>query len=178
MKSLLSLVAVALLFFSHASAAPGDEPEQIVISETINGSFGKVWRSVKRSMEAFGCPKPQIEKIIEPAEEGGLYKGQYISDYCILAEGEDSTRDVIEKYSVAPRIRGSIWVTCRVQYKLNVKEEEGGKTKIILRAEMSGFEEFITAANHFWVSNGDLERSMMLSILKYTQDELQKSTSE
>ncbi|MBC8124150.1 MAG: hypothetical protein H7X70_00320 [Candidatus Kapabacteria bacterium] len=178
MKNILALIVITFLSVTVVSAAPGDEPEQIVISETVNGSFGKVWRSVKRSMEAFGCPKPQIEKIIEPAEEGGLYKGQYISDYCILSEGEDSTRDVIEKYSVAPRIRGSIWVTCRVQYKLNVKEEEGGKTKIILRAEMSGFEEFITAANHFWVSNGDLERSMMLSILKYTQEELQKSTSE
>jgi hypothetical protein len=30
---------------------------------------------------------------------------------------------------------------------------------------MSGFEEFITAANHFWVSNGILERQMMASIM-------------
>jgi len=126
-------------------------------------------------MDDFGCPKPQIEKIVEPAEEGGIYKGQYVSDYCVMSQGEDSTRDVIQRYSDAPRIRGGIWVTCRVQYKINVKEEEGGTTKIILRAEMSGFEEFITVANHFWLSNGTLEKQMMAAILAHIEEELKKS---
>lgn len=178
MKNILILLIMFVMSASIVSAVPGDEPEQIIVSESIKGSFGKVWRAIKRSMDASGCPKPQIEKIIEPAEEGGLYKGQYVSDYCILAEGDDSTKDVIEKYSSVPRIRGGIWVTCRVQYKLNVKEEENGMTKVILRAEMSGFEEFITAANHFWVSNGDLERRMMSTILLYTQEEIKKASEE
>jgi hypothetical protein len=39
---------------------------------------------------------------------------------------------------------------------------------------MSGFEEFITAANHFWVSNGDLERAMIARILAYVEEEKQK----
>ncbi|MBK9184205.1 MAG: hypothetical protein IPM83_14095 [Ignavibacteria bacterium] len=174
MKILLSAIALFVLASSTAAVAQ-DETQQTVLTESIKGSFGKVWRSVKRAMDQSGCPKPQTEKIIEPAEEGGLYKGQYISDYCLLAEGEDSTKDVIERYSKVPRIRGGIWVTCRVQYKINVKEEEGGQTKIILRAEMSGFEEFITAANHFWVSNGDLERKMMAAIMAFTNEELQKA---
>ncbi|MCX6140498.1 MAG: hypothetical protein NTX15_06700 [Candidatus Kapabacteria bacterium] len=178
MKNILVLLIMSMMTVSIAYAAPGDEPEQVIVSESVKGSFGKVWRAIKHSMEVFGCPKPQIEKIIEPTEEGGLYKGQYVSDYCILAEGDDSTKDVIEKYSSVPRIRGGIWVTCRVQYKVNVKEEENGMTKVILRAEMSGFEEFITGANHFWVSNGDLERRMMSMILRYTQEEIKKASEE
>lgn len=174
MKYLITLTALSVI--ATTSVFAGDEPEQIVLTQTVKGSFGKVWRAVKRSMEDFGCPKPQVEKIVEPAEEGGFYKGQYVSDYCLLATGEDTTKDVIKRYSDVPRIRGGIWVTCRVQYKINVKEEEGGTTKIILRAEMSGFEDFITAANTFWPSNGILERNMMATILLNTEQEIKKSS--
>lgn len=158
----LTLLATVCL---SGSLSAQDEPQPVVLTETVQGRFGTVWEALKASIEEFGCPKPQVIKVIEPAEEGGLYKGQYVSDYCVLANGEDTTKATIEKYSEVPRIRGGIWVTCRVQYKINVKEEDGGVTKIILRAEMSGFEEFITAANHFWVSNGVLERQMMETIL-------------
>lgn len=163
MNRLILALAVAIL--CSASMVAQDEPQPVVLTESIQGRFGTVWESMKAAIGEFGCPKPQIIKVIEPAEEGGLYKGQYVSDYCVVAEGEDTTKATIQKYSDVPRIRGGIWVTCRVQYKINVKEEEGGITKIILRAEMSGFEEFITAANHFWVSNGILERQMMDTIL-------------
>jgi len=163
MNRLILAFAVAIL--CSASMAAQDEPQPVVLTETVQGRFGTVWESLKTAIEEFGCPKPQVIKVIEPAEEGGLYKGQYVSDYCVLAQGEDTTKATIQKYSDVPRIRGGIWVTCRVQYKINVREEEGGITKIILRAEMSGFEEFITAANHFWVSNGILERQMMETIM-------------
>lgn len=160
----LALTLLAAVCFSVSLSAQ-DEPQPVVLTETVQGRFGTVWESIKSAIEEFGCPKPQVIKVIEPAEEGGLYKGQYVSDYCVLSQGEDTTKATIEKYSEVPRIRGGIWVTCRVQYKINVKEEEGGVTKIILRAEMSGFEEFITAANHFWVSNGVLEKQMMNTII-------------
>jgi hypothetical protein len=163
MNRLILAFAVAIL--CSASMVAQDEPQPVVLTETVQGRFGTVWESLKTAIEEFGCPKPQVIKVIEPAEEGGLYKGQYVSDYCVLAQGEDTTKATIQKYSDVPRIRGGIWVTCRVQYKINVREEEGGITKIILRAEMSGFEEFITAANHFWVSNGILERQMMETIM-------------
>lgn len=163
MKHLVLTLLVAVCFSGSLSAQ--DEPQPVVLNETVQARFGTVWEALKTSIEEFGCPKPQVIKVIEPAEEGGLYKGQFVSDYCLLAAGEDTTKSTIEKYSDVPRIRGGIWVTCRIQYKINVKEEDGGVTKIILRAEMSGFEEFITAANHFWVSNGVLERQMMDTIL-------------
>ena len=158
----LAIVMCALIL-GTAQVTAQDEPQPVVLTETVQARFGTVWESLKSAIEEFGCPKPQVIKVIEPAEEGGLYKGQYVSDYCVLGTGEDTTKATIQKYSDVPRIRGGIWVTCRVQYKINVKEEDGGVTKIILRAEMSGFEEFITAANHFWVSNGILEREMMAS---------------
>ncbi len=158
----LTLLAIVSL---SGTLIAQDEQQPVVLNETVQARFGTVWEALKTSIEEFGCPKPQVIKVIEPAEEGGLYKGQFVSDYCLLAAGEDTTKSTIEKYSDVPRIRGGIWVTCRVQYKVNVKEEDGGVTKIILRAEMSGFEEFITAANHFWVSNGVLERQMMDTIL-------------
>jgi hypothetical protein len=163
MKYIVLVCITALI--CGGSLRAQDEQQPVVLTETVKGRFGTVWEAVKISIEEFGCPKPQVIKVIEPAEEGGLYKGQYVSDYCVLSEGEDTTKATIQKYSEVPRIRGGIWVTCRVQYKINVREEDEGVTKIILRAEMSGFEEFITAANHFWVSNGDLERQMMATIL-------------
>jgi len=173
MNRLILAFAVAIL--CSASMVAQDEPQPVVLTETVQGRFGTVWESLKTAIEEFGCPKPQVIKVIEPAEEGGLYKGQYVSDYCVLAQGEDTTKATIQKYSDVPRIRGGIWVTCRVQYKINVREEEGGITKIILRAEMSGFEEFITAANHFWVSNGILERQMMETIMAKVKKKLAES---
>jgi hypothetical protein len=124
-------------------------------------------------MATFGCPKPQTEKITEPIEETGLYKGLYVSDYCIVAAGEDSTRIKMEEFGELPRIRGGIWITGRIQFRVNVKEEGVRQTKIILRAELSGFEEFITNQVHFWRSNGVLEKRMMDAIIAQVSVKLQ-----
>lgn len=143
-----------------------NEQEQIVLTETVDVSFGKVWDAIKESMTEFGCPQPQTDNVIEPVEETGFYRGVYVSDYCILSTGEDSTRYRMEKYGEIPRIRGGIWITGRIQFKVNVKEEGVRNTKIILRSELSGFEEFITNQVHFWYGNGLLDRQMMDAILK------------
>lgn len=159
-------VAICVLALTVAfSTVKAGEPEQVVLTENVEASFGKVWDAIKTVMSSQKCGKPQTEKIIEPDEEGGLYKGLYISDYCILAVGEDSTRAIMEQYGELPRIRGGLWINGRVQYKINVKEEGRKNTKITLRAELSGFEEFITNQTYFWVSNGDLERKSMADIL-------------
>ena len=111
-------------------------------------------------------------------EDGGLYKGQYFSEFCVLAQGTDTTKDVIKKYSDIPRIRGGIWSTFRIQYKLNIKEEEGNKTRIILRAQCSGYEEFITQETHFWNSNGFLEKKMMERLLVNIKKEIEGASQE
>jgi len=173
----LSMLVVAVVGASPISAQEATQ-EAITLTETVPTTFGKVWRAIKRSMEEVACPKTQVEKIIEPMEDGGLYKGQYFSEFCVLAQGEDSTKNVIKRYSEIPRIRGGIWTTFRIQYKLNLKEEEGNKTRIILRAQCSGYEEFITQETHFWNSNGVLEREMMARLLANIKKEVEASTQE
>jgi hypothetical protein len=160
-------VVIALVCFLGIAWQPlaAQEKEQLILTETVEASFGKVWDAIKFVMETQRCGKPQTEKIIEPDEEGGLYKGLYISDFCVLATGEDSTRDQMEPYGDLPRIRGGIWISGRIQYKINVKEEGRRNTKITLRAEMSGFEEFITNQVHFWYGNGELERKTLADIV-------------
>lgn len=158
-------VVMILSLVVSTSMYGGDEPKQIILNKVANASFGKVWDAIKTSMTELGCAKAQTEKITEPAEEGGFYTGLYVSDFCVIAKGEDTTKQYMEQFGELPRIRGGIWITGRVQYKINVKEEGIRQTKIILRAEVSGFEEFITNAVHFWVSNGILEQRMMDSIM-------------
>lgn len=160
---LLALVAVTIFGTQHAVA--GDEQQQVILKETVPASFGKVWDAIKASMVELGCGKPQQEKVIEPAEETGFYKGVYVSDFCMLSTGEDTTRKYMEQFGQLPKIRGGIWITGRIQYKINVKEEGVRQTVITLRAELSGFEEFITNQVYFWTSNGILEKRMMDSIL-------------
>ncbi|MDZ4745681.1 MAG: hypothetical protein SGJ05_06730 [bacterium] len=166
------LLVLALVFSSMTFASAQDATEQIIITETMDASFGKTWAALKKAMDVAACGKAQQEKVIEPVEEGGLYKGVYVSDYCILVAGEDSSKSVMQEYGDVPPIRGGIWITGRVQYKVNVKEEENRKTKIILRAELSGFEEFITNQVYFFSSNGILEKRMMDAIVANVKEVL------
>ncbi len=158
-----------ILIMGFNPALAGDEVEQLVLQETVDASFGKVWDAVKQCTGDFGCPKPQTEKIIEPDDPTGFYRGIYVTDFCMVVTGEDSTRDVMERYGELPRVRGGIWISGRIQYKINVKEEGIRKTKITLKAELSGFEEFITNQIYFWTSNGLLEREMMAKIVATVQ---------
>ena len=153
---------LALLLTPAASSLA---QEQLILRDTLDVSFGTVWSSMQESMSEMACGKAQTNKVIEPEDELGFYKGQYISDFCMLATGEDTTADHMEQYGELPRIRGGIWITGRVQYKVNVKEIGVRKTVMILRCELSGFEEFITNRVYFWTSNGILERQMRDAIL-------------
>ena len=160
----LALVATLVLMMAPAASSLAQE-EQIVLRDTLDASFGTVWSSMQEAMAEMACGKAQTNKVIEPEDELGFYKGQYISDFCMLATGEDTTADYMEQFGELPRIRGGIWITGRIQYKVNVKEIDVRKTVMILRAELSGFEEFITNRVYFWSSNGILERQMRDSIV-------------
>lgn len=179
MQKLLTVLvfSVFVLYSSSPCLANDDEQVEVTVTEVVAGSFGSAWAAVKRTMETFSCGKPQQERVTEPAEVDGFYKGLYVSDYCILKTGEDSTKKVLELYGKVPRIRGGIWINGRVQFKVSVREEERGRTKVVLKAELSGFEEFITNGVHFWASNGILERRAMDIIIKFTAEEAQKARS-
>jgi hypothetical protein len=178
MKRFTVILAATIMLGISPALAQEEIQEAITLTETVPTTFGKVWRAIKKSMEEVSCTKTQVEKIIEPMEDGGLYKGQYFSEFCVLAQGADSTKDVIKRFSVIPRIRGGIWTTFRIQYKFNLKEEEGNKTKIVLRAQCSGYEEFITQETHFWNSNGNLEKEMMARLLVNIKKEIEGAKQE
>ena len=160
----LALIATLALLIAP-SAATLAQDEAVILRDTLNASFGTVWSSMQDAMAEMACGKAQTNKVIEPEDELGFYKGQYISDFCMLATGEDTTADYMEQFGELPRIRGGIWITGRIQYKVNVKEIGVRQTVMILRAELSGFEEFITNRVYFWTSNGILERQMRDTIV-------------
>ena len=166
MKRIVALVAIWVSLGASSSALSQDAAsDAVVIRDTISAPFGTVWSAMEESMAEMSCGKAQTNKITDPEDELGFYKGMYISDFCILATGEDTTRDHMEQYGKLPMIRGGIWITGRVQFKVNVREIGVRQTVLILRAELSGFEQFITNAVHFWTSNGVLERRMHEVIL-------------
>jgi hypothetical protein len=166
MRTVIATLIMTMLVSVLPVLAQDPEPEPIILIELTSASIVKVYRTIEKTMAEVGCPKPQAYTEPDPTLEQGSLKGKWVSEYCMLQEGTDSVKAYIKKYSEVPRIRGGIWTTCRVQYTFNLKEVEDGKTKIILRAQMSGYEEFITQATHFWPSNGVLEREMMARLLK------------
>ncbi|MBU3700272.1 MAG: hypothetical protein FGM33_09765 [Candidatus Kapabacteria bacterium] len=167
MRAALAILITTMLAVSMPLAAQEAEPEQIILTELTSASIGRVWNAIKKSMDEVGCARAQAFTEPGSTDDDGPMKGKWVSEYCMLQEGTDSVKAYIKKYSEIPRIRGGIWATCRVQYTFNIKEVEDGKVKIILRAQMSGYEEFITQTTHFWPSNGTLEREMMARLLKH-----------
>ena len=167
MRAALAVLIAMMITVSLPLMAQDAEPEPIILTELTSASIGKVWVGIKKAMEEVGCPRAQAYTEPGSTDDDGPMKGKWVSEYCMLQEGTDSVKAYIKKYSEIPRIRGGIWTTCRVQYTFNIKEVEDGKVKIILRAQMSGYEEFITQSTHFWPSNGTLEREMMARLLKY-----------
>jgi len=166
-----NIIIAIILLAGVQTVKAGDDAQPVVLKDTVAVSFGKVWNSIRECMAEFGCGDAQTDKVVEPADEVGFYTGIYISDFCMIVTGEDSTRKKMEQYGELPRIRGGIWITGRIQYKINVKEIGVRQTMIILKAELSGFEEFITNRVFFWVSNGILEREMMAKILAKVETE-------
>ena len=63
---------LVVLFLSVAvvSVQADEQPEQIVLTQTVNASFGKVWDAIKEAMTEFGCPKPQTDKADRAAHPG------------------------------------------------------------------------------------------------------------
>ena len=115
-----SLLIAGLVLAFTAPAKSADDQPQVILRDTVSASFGKVWNAVKECMDERGCGKPQTEKIIEPEDEVGFYKGIYVSDFCMMATGEDTTKDHMEQWGRVPRVRGGIWITGRIQYKINI----------------------------------------------------------
>jgi hypothetical protein len=129
---------------------------------TLPKRFLEVWRAVKQAITERGC-QLEYERYLE--DTAGTLSGILRSEYCVLVQGEDSTRAVMERYSIqVPRIRGARWMNGRVQYTVRLRELDTNGVELRLSAELSGMEGYITNRVHFWASNGILERQLLQRI--------------
>lgn len=159
---------------------PEEIPEELqyfkdVYEETFTAPFEVVYKAVKSSLEDLSC---QTIKDAYKQTDDGFFKGFINSDYCVVASGQDSTIDVMKKFSFAaseeklkrkrfPIIRGGTWLYGRMQYKMVITEKENGSVHVLLKGELSGFESYVTNRVHFWDSNGYLEQKMLERIRRH-----------
>lgn len=155
----------------HVADTTDDEdiPEELrFYKEKYDTSYARpfqdVWNSIKKSLEDCGC---MVEQESKTQESTGLFKGSIRSDMCVFTQGLDSTLEELKRFSLhLPIIPGAKWANGRLQYKFSIKESAENKTTLVLRTEMSGFEDYVTAQVHFWKSNGLLEMKMLALIKK------------
>ncbi len=164
LKILLLLAMISLFVVSNLNAQDDDVPERLKYykekyEEEFNSSFVTVWNSIKEAIANTGC---QIVTQKYSQNDEGYYKGTIKTDYCIFAEGPDTTYRVAQdlQYDM-PYIPGANWVNARINYKIVVKELGDGKVSMVLTSEMSGYEAHVTFKVHFWKSNGILEHQLL-----------------
>ena len=182
MKKLLSLFfALAVIisldscsFFDPKAGGSGEDWKSQEVEEeakykyyqetyekTYDAPFQTVWNSALESVQDDNC---QIITKKTSQNDMGLYQGLIRSDYCIFARG-DTTLDNLKYYSLeVPFIRGSNWITGRIQYEFDIDEQEDGTVHVELEGEISGYEKQVTSKMHFWESNGYLETMMLQKV--------------
>ncbi|MFP4543005.1 MAG: hypothetical protein ACOC2K_02585 [Bacteroidota bacterium] len=137
--------------------------------EVFDAPFEDVWEAILSSVEERNCMV--IRKNTRQTDEG-FFKGSIHSDFCVFATAtaEEKVQDSLKKYSLrVPFIRGGVFINGRMQYKFVVSEQEDGTVRVLLKGEVSGFEEHVTGQVHFWESNGYLETRMMENIRRKLQ---------
>ncbi len=159
----LFIVLAALLLSSATSSFAQDEQQKadqpLTFREVFNAPFPAVWKSIKQALGEDGC-LVEHEKYSEA--DNGTYKGKLTSLFCVLAAGEDSTEEVMERYSKrVPYIRGGYWTSVRMQYIFYVTEKEDHTVQLILKGEISGYEEHVTHQFHYFDTNGVLEQRII-----------------
>ena len=158
------IIAISLLFSNNLTTiqanAQDETPERLRFfkekyEETFVADFETVWNTVQNFITESEC---QIlsERIRE--NDLGKQRGICQSELCILAQHRDSTFRLIRRYALdAPFIRGGVWTSVRMQYRFIVDDLGDGKVNVVLRGELSGFENHATFQAHFFQSNGLLE---------------------
>lgn len=129
---------------------------------TLDQSFDIVWEAAKKCIEEINC---SIITANTRQDDEGLYRGTIQSDFCLFAVGDTALKN-LKFYSVeVPFIRGGVWETGRIQYKIIVRETNDEKVYVLLSGEISGKESHVTSKVHFWQSNG-FKETMMLERIK------------
>ncbi|MDA3844565.1 MAG: hypothetical protein PF588_09385 [Candidatus Kapabacteria bacterium] len=138
-------------------------------------TFEEVAEAVTKVITDRNC---MIGQDVLKMTEDGLYKGVIKSDMCVFVEGTDSTFRILQSISVLqshgelevmPFIRGAQWTIGRFIYKFIIKEKHDGTSELVLRGEVSGYDNYVTNEFHFWRSNGILETKILEDIAKELQ---------
>lgn len=158
-------VAISPLCSITAVAQDFTQDTMLVLRERFKKPFPTVWKTVLKLIEERGC---SIEsKKQSQDEKTEAFKGNIKSEACVIVTGEDSTRDVLMKYGKVPMIRGGVWISGRIQYNFAIKDIPEDKTvQVVLTAQLSGKEDYITQVIHEWNSNGILETQLMEDLKK------------
>jgi len=164
---------VAIFFILSGFSTTFAQKEQpIIFNENLPYSFPKVFKTIKTTLQDKGC---SLERDKYSEGDNGLFKGNIKSEFCVFVEGEDSTYTFLQRYSQrVPTIRGGIWLAGRVQYIIILREKDDQTVDMELKAEISGFEQYVTNQMQFFPANGVLEKEF-IALLK---ENLARSKSE
>jgi hypothetical protein len=158
-RASLRAFAIAVLLLSTQPIYAQKQDSLVVLRDTFARPFPIVWRAVKQVIEEQNCGIENEKQSFD--EQTELYRGNIRSAPCVLASGEDSTYEVLKRYGRVPIIRGGVWTSGRIQYNFSLRDLPDKKVQVVLTAELSGFEAYVTHISHAWNANGILERQMM-----------------
>ncbi len=159
MRNFIALVALLSAVLAPANLRAQKQDSLVVLRDTFARPFPVVWRAIKQIIDEQHCGIESEKQSFD--EQTEMYRGNIRSAPCVLASGEDSTYDVLKRYGRVPIIRGGVWISGRIQYNFNVKDLPDKKVQVVLTAELSGFEAYVTHLSHAWNANGILERKLM-----------------
>ncbi len=172
-RTVLAAIGVAILAIGTPPLSAQKQDTVVVIRDTFARPFPIVWRIVKQLIEEQHCGIESEKQSYD--EETDMYRGNIRSAPCVLASGEDSTYEVLKRYGRVPIIRGGVWTSGRIQYNFSLRDIAGRKVQVVLTAELSGFEAYVTHLSHAWNANGILERQMMDRLRQMLTQQQQKS---
>ena len=123
--------------------------------EYYEADFNNVFESVKQFIIETGA---EIDRDVTASNDLGLQKGMIRSKVLVLSQKTDSTFRIIRTYAHKPPfIRGGVWTSVRIQYRILLNDEGDGRISVLFENEFSGFEDNVTFKVHFFKTNGFLE---------------------
>jgi hypothetical protein len=168
----MKFLLTALFILATASPAFAQKEQPILFNENFQVAFPKLFKVIKNTLQEKGCA---VERDKYSEGDEGLFKGIIKSEFCVFVEGEDSTYTFLQRYSQrVPVIRAGTWSAGRIQYIIVLKEKDDNSVDMELKAEVSGFENYVTGQMHFFPANGIKEKEFIEAL----KANLAKSTTE
>ena len=123
--------------------------------EYYEADFNVVFESVKQYVVEMGA---EIERDATADNDIGRLKGLVRSNIFVLTQRRDSVFKVIQRYSFKPPfIRGGVWTSARIQFRILLNDEGDGRTSVVFENELSAFEDNVTFKVHIFKTNGFFE---------------------